>query len=105
MSISVPRAIPQHREDVSNIAVQCFGDASGQGVSVAVYGVISQPSSDSVGLIATKARPAKQGLTIPWLELVSGHTATNVIVNVKEALEGFPVGEMFCWSDSSVALH
>lgn len=56
-------------------------------------------------MIATKARLAKLGLTIPWLELVSGHTATNLIVNVKEALEGFPVGVSFCWLDSSVALH
>lgn len=70
-----------------------------------VYGVISRPSGDSVGLIATKARLAKQGLIIPRLELVSGHMAINLIVNVKEALEGFPVGEMFCWLDSSVALH
>ncbi|PFX28395.1 Pro-Pol polyprotein [Stylophora pistillata] len=69
------------------------------------YGVISQPSGDSVGLIAAKARLAKQGLTIPHLELVSGHMATNLIVNVKEALDGFPVGNMFCWLDSSVALH
>ena len=82
-----------------------MGGASGQGVSAAVYGVISQPSGDSVGLIAAKARLAKQGLTIPRLELVSGHMATNLIVHVKEALEGFPVGEMFCWLDSSVALH
>lgn len=70
-----------------------------------MYGVISQPSGDSVGLIAAKARLAKQGHTIPRLELISGHMATNLIVNVKEAQEGFPVGEMFCWLDSSVALH
>lgn len=105
VSISVPRAIPQHFEEISNIELHCFGDASGQGVSAAVYGVISQPSGDSVGLIAAKARLAKQGLTIPRLELVSGHMATNLIVNVKEALEGFPVGNMVCWLDSSVALH
>ena len=85
VSVSVPRAIPQHREEISNIVLHCFGDASGQGVSAAVYGVISQPSGDSVGLIAAKARLAKQVLTIPRLELVSGHMATNLIVNVKEA--------------------
>lgn len=89
VSVSIPRTIPQHREEISNIALHCFGDTSGQGVSAAVYGIISQPSSDSVGLIAAKARLAKQGLTIPWLELVSGHMATNLITNVNEALEGF----------------
>ena len=29
----------------------------------------------------------------------------NLIVIVKEALNGFPVGEMFCWLASTVALH
>ena len=50
--------------------------------------------------VADKARLAKQGLTIPRLELVSGRMAMNL--NVKEASEGFPVGEMVCWLDSSV---
>ena len=58
-----------------------------------------------VALRAAKARLARQGLTIPWLKLVIGHMVTNLIVNVKEALEGFPVGVMYCWLDSSVALH
>ncbi|PFX28961.1 hypothetical protein AWC38_SpisGene6275 [Stylophora pistillata] len=105
VSISVPRAIPQHFEEISNIELHCFGEESRRGVSAAVYGVISQPSGDSVGLMAAKARLAKQDLAIPRLELVSGHMATNLIVNVKVALEGFPVGNMFCWLDSSVALH
>ena len=105
VSVSAPRAIPQHREEITDIVLHCFGDASKRGVSAAVYGLISQPSGNSVGLIAAKARLAKQGLTIPRLELVSGHMASNLIMNVKEALEGFPVGEMFCWLDSSVALH
>ena len=104
-NISVPRVLPKHRERISNIELHCFGDASGRGISVAVYAVVSQPSGDSVVLVAAKSRLAKQGVTIPRLELVSGHMATNLIVNVKESLEGSPVGEMFCWLDSSVALH
>jgi hypothetical protein len=48
---------------------------------------------------------AKQGLTIPKLELVSGHMAVNLITNVKIALEGFNVTRQLCWLDSSVALH
>ena len=95
--------MPQFLEEISNIEPHCFGDTSRQGVSAALYGVISQPSGDSVGLIAAKAKLAKQGLTIPSLKLVLGHTATNLTVNVKEALEGFPVGDMFCRFDSSVA--
>ena len=55
--------------------------------------------------MAAKARLTKQGLTIFRLELVSDHTAMNIILNVKDASEGFPVGEMVHWQDSSVALH
>ena len=104
-SVSAARSLPKYHEEVSNVDLHCFGDASGQGISAAVYAVIAQPSGGSVGLVAAKARLAKQGLTIPRLELVAGHMAVNLIVNVKEALDGFPIGEMFCWLDSSVALH
>ena len=41
--------------------------------------------------MAAKARLAKQGLTIPRLELISAHVVTNLLVNVKVALEGMPV--------------
>ena len=58
-----------------------------------------------MGLVAAKARLAKQGLTIPRLELVSGYMAMNLVLNVKETSEGFPVEEMVYWLDSSVALH
>ena len=51
--------------------------------------------SDLETQVADKARLAKQGLTIPRLELVSGRMAMNL--NVKEAL-----GEMVCWLGSSV---
>ena len=65
----------------------------------------SQLLGDSEGLVAAKSCLAKQCPIIPRLELVSFHMATNLIVNVKESLEGFPVGEMFCWLHISVALH
>lgn len=55
-------------------------------------------------LVAAKARPAKQGLSIPRLELVSAHTVTNLLANVRTALEGFPVTELNGWLDSMVAL-
>ena len=57
------------------------------------------------GIVAAKARLAKQGLTIPCLELVAGHMATNLATNVREALEGYPVDQVYCWSDSTVTLH
>ena len=48
---------------------------------------------------------AKKDLTIPRLELVSGHMAVNLAHNVREALAGFPVSGVYCWLDSTVALH
>ena len=78
---------------------------AGKGVAAAVYAVVFQPSEVSQGLIAAKARLAKQGLTILRLELVSGHMAVHLISNVKTALEGFNVSQQHCWLDSSVALH
>ena len=36
---------------------------------------------------------------------MSGHMAVNLVTNVKYALEGFSVSQLYCWLDSSVALH
>lgn len=70
-----------------------------------MYAVIKQPTSVNQGLVTAKARLAKQGLTIPRRELDSGHMAVNLLSNVQDALEGFPVSSLHCWLDSSVALH
>ena len=74
-------------------------------MSAAVYAVTYQPTGVSQGLVTAKSRLAKKGLTIPRLELVSGHMAANLVDNVKEALQGFPVESVYCWLDSSIALH
>ena len=103
--VTVPRPLTAHRESITKIDLHCFGDASGRGISAALYAVVTQSPGVSVGLVTAKARLVKQGLSIPRLELVSGHMATNLITNTRDALEGFPVGEMYCWLDSTVALH
>ena len=104
-SAMTKRSLPSQREEITDIHLHSFGDASGKGVAAAVYAIVFQPSKVSQGLIAAKARLAKQGLTIPRLELVSGHMTVNLISNVKTALEGFNVSQQHCWLDSSVALH
>ena len=68
-----------------------FGDASGRGICAAVYAVVRQQSGVSQGLVTAKSRLAKSGLTIPRLELVAGHMAVNIVENVRDAIEGFPV--------------
>ena len=57
------------------------------------------------GLVASRARLAKKGLTIPRLELVSDHMAVNLLSNSSEALEGFPVTTRYCWLNGTVVLH
>ena len=103
--MTTPRALTFQREDVQEIDIHSFGDASVNGVSATVHAVMKHRSGVNTGLVAAKARLAKQGLTIPRLELVSAQKATNLISNVRFALKGFPVKQSYRWLDSTVALH
>jgi hypothetical protein len=103
--ISTARTLAKHQEDIDSIELHTFGDASIRGVSSVVYAVVRQASGVTQGLVAAKSRLAKQGLTIPRLELVSAHMAVNLVSNVREALDGFPVMSSHGWLDSTVALH
>ena len=103
--VTCPRALTSVQEPIENIKLHTFGDASGKGVAASVYAVIKQSSAINQGLVTAKARLAKQGLTIPRRELVSGHMAVNLLTNVQDALQGFPVTSRHCWLDSSVAVH
>ena len=102
--IPVNRALADHREPIQEIHLHGFGDASSCGVGAAVYAVVKQESGTTQQLLAAKARLSKQGLTIPRLELIAAHMVTNLLVNVRGALEGFPVANLNGWLDSSVAL-
>ena len=104
--LSTRRSLATYQESINAIQLHAFGDASGHGVGAAIYAVVTQDSGVTQGIVVAKSRLAKQGLTIPRLELVAGHMAVNLAVNVRTALEGFPlVPTIQCWLDSSVALH
>ena len=103
--ITTVRALVQYQEPTSIINLHVFAGASRKGVAAAVFTVVSQPSRLMQGLVAAKARLAKQGLTIPRLELVAGHMAANLASNIREALEEFPVDHVHCWLDSTEAVH
>ena len=77
--VSAARSLAKAEEPVESVELHAFGDASGIGVSTAVYAVIQQPTRVSSRLVAAKSRLAKKGLTIPRLELVSGHMDTNLV--------------------------
>ena len=95
----------KYQEPIEEINLHVFGDASGQGVAATVVAVVRPSSGISKGLVASKSRLVKKNLTIPRLELVSCHMASNLVDNFRQALEGFPVKQVFGWLDSTVALH
>ena len=84
--VKAPRNIVKHVRKILSIALHTFEDASGKGVSAAVYVVVEQPSGTNQGLVTAESRLVMKGLTIPRLELLAGHMAANL----KEVLRVFP---------------
>ena len=77
--VETARCLVGYTEDIKAIDLHAFGDASGKGVSSVVYAVTEQQSGINQGIVASKSRLAKKGLTIPRLELVAGHMSTNLL--------------------------
>ena len=96
-------SLVEYRVEIQSIDLHAFGDASSKGISAAVYAVTHQPSAFTQGLVTSKSRLARKGLTIPRLVLVAGHMATSLVHNVKEDLQEFPIRSMYGWLDSSVS--
>ena len=105
MEVAVPRSITSFRELLLDVELHSFGDGSKLGVGATVYAVVTQESGTMQRLVAAKARLAKGGLSIPRFELVAGHMATNLLTNVRNALKGLPISNVYGWLDSTVALH
>ena len=105
VELTIPRALAQYREPVLDAELHAFGDASTQGVGAAVFAVVRQATGVTQRLVAGRSRLAKQDLTVPRLELVAAHMATNLLMNVREALSHFPITGVHAWLDSTGALH
>ena len=95
--VTVPRTLTSQREVIQEIELHTFGDASAKGVCATVYAIVKQSAGINVGLVAARARFAKQDLTIPRLELISALMATNLDTNVRQALGEMPVKRSFGW--------
>ena len=102
---TVSRSITSHQEEIESVELHAFSDASMTRVGAAVYSVVHQPSGSCQQLVAAKSRLATKSLTIPRLELVGGHMATDLLINVRNALDNIPTPQLFGWVDSTVALH
>ena len=72
-SVSTQRSLAPFQEPLDEVKMHAFGDASGKGVSASVYAVVSQTYGTTQGFLTAKSRVAKQGPTIPRLELIAGH--------------------------------
>ena len=103
--VTIRRPIAPHQQPVLSFELHVFGDASTHGVGAAVYSVVRQEDGITQTLVVAKARLAKRNLTVPRLELVSAHMATNLVVNVRNALKDLPEPTVYGWLDSTVALH
>lgn len=101
----MPRSFTSSQEPLQDFELHSFGDGSKLGVGAAVYAVVRQKSGTTQCLIAAKARVAKEGLSIPRLELVAGHMVTKLLTTMRNALEGLLISNTYAWLDSTVALH
>ena len=101
---TVPRPLAPYHQPIQEITLHGFGDASANGVCAVVYAVIRQEDGVTQGLVCSKARIAKRNLTIPRLELISGHMTVNLTTNVRQAVTNYQA-PIHCWLDSTVALY
>ena len=93
--IAFPRSITNLQLSLTEIKLHGFGDASKKRCSAAIYCVVRQGEHTSQSLLASKSRIAKKELTIPRLELVAAHMVTNLVENVRRALEGYNITGTF----------
>ena len=100
----VPRGIAPYLEDVTAVILHHLMDASKKAVSAETIAIVVQPSGKTQGLLSSKARLAKRGLSMPIQELVSCQIGANLATNTSNALKGLPLKENNCWTDSKVAL-
>lgn len=67
-TVCFARSVAAYQEQIREVKLHSFGDASKQGT---VYAVVKKDSGVVQGLVATRSRLAKSNLTIPRLELVT----------------------------------
>ena len=101
----IPRSVALNKESITAVDLHVFGDASIVASCAVVYAVVHQPSVTNQGLVVSKSRISKKNLTIPRLELVSIHMASNLIENVKVALKHCNIRSITGWTDNTVILH
>ena len=64
-------------------------DMIGKAVSAQTVAAVMQPSGTTKGLLTSKSRIAKRGLTVPRQELVVCQMGASLAANVNKALDGW----------------
>ena len=77
--VEIPRAFGMNQVAIKFIKLHVFCDASINGTGSVVQTVIYQEGTEFQGLVASKARLSRRGLTIPRLELIGAHMTTNFV--------------------------
>ena len=80
-TVKVPRSIAPYLEDVIQVSLNHFMDASDKAVSAQTVAVVTQSSGVTQGLLTSKSRITKRGLTTPGQELVGCQMGANLAVN------------------------
>ena len=83
-----------------------FGDSSELASEMTGIAVISQLSKEINGIVASRARIAKRGVTMPRLELIANHMNVNLGHNIYNALSKVvEVKQVYMWTNSQTALR
>ena len=81
------RSVALSKECITAVDLHVFGDARIVASCAVVYAVVHQLLVTNHWLVVSKSRISNKNLTIPTLESVSAHMASNLIENVKALLK------------------
>ena len=84
-AVEVPRSIAPYMEDVTAVILHHLMDASKKAVSAETIAIVVQPSGKTQGLLSSKARLVKRGLSMPRQELVSCQMGANLATNTNQS--------------------
>ena len=101
----ISRSVALNKKSITAVNLHAFGGVSIVASCGVVYAVVNQPSVTNQGLVVSKSCISEKNLTIPILELVSAHIASNLIENVKAAVKHCNIRSVTGWTDSTVVLY
>ena len=82
------------------------GDSSGMASATSGIAVIKQPSQITSGILSSRARVAKRGVSMPRLELVATHMNVNMGYKIcKASRDVVETHQVHMWADSRAALR